>query len=320
MTTATQETDIEAGASQRTQPLAGGMAYLALAVAGCFWGTGFYFSKVALTEMSVGHMLFYRFTFGCIPLLPLLWKYHAMPRRDDILLFFISAAAYIPIQFLIQFQGVARTTVSHASLMVGTLPLILAGAAVIFTHERLDRLGWLTLVGSTAGAGLIVFQAHSTTSASGGPSLVGDLLVLVSLFSGVAWVLVTQRMMHKGHKYSAIVLSIYILFLGTVMLDTFVLVTDGLPPVALSRSIWLSLLALGLLPTTFATLLWNWGLERVPAARAGVFINFEPVIGTILGVTLLHESLGPAAALGGALIVGAAIVFSLRGKSSQAAA
>ena len=31
----------------------------------------------------------------------------------------ISAAFGIPIQFLLQFHGLARTTVSHASLMVG---------------------------------------------------------------------------------------------------------------------------------------------------------------------------------------------------------
>jgi drug/metabolite transporter (DMT)-like permease len=80
---------------------------------------------------------------------------------------------------------------------------------------------------------------------------------------------------------------------------------------------WLALAAQGLLATTASTLLWNWALQRVPAARAGIFINFEPVVGTILGVGLLGESLGPAAILGGVLIVAAALVFSLHTPSGQ---
>ena len=57
------------------------MAFLALAAAGCAWGTGFYFTKVALTEMGVGHMLLYRFAFGCLGLLPVALRLRAAPRR-----------------------------------------------------------------------------------------------------------------------------------------------------------------------------------------------------------------------------------------------
>ena len=33
------------------------LGYGACAMAGCLWGTGFYFGKLALREMSVGHMV-----------------------------------------------------------------------------------------------------------------------------------------------------------------------------------------------------------------------------------------------------------------------
>lgn len=314
MTAAARKEDARTGPS-RDVVLTGDpgrqMAYLALAAAGCSWGTGFYFAKVALTEMGVGHMLLYRFAFGCLGLLPVAFRIRTLPRRSDILLFLIAAALYVPIQFLVQFEGLARTTASHAALMVGTLPLTLAIAAVIFTHERLDRVGWSMIVVSTIGAILIVLQAHQG-GGEGGPSLIGDLIVLASLFAGVAWVLVTQRVMHAGHGYSAIAMTVYVVFLGSAMLFAWVFVADGPPPVHLSVKVWLALAAQGFLATTAATLLWNWGLRKVPAARAGIFVNFEPVVGSILGVTLLGESLGPVAILGGMLIVGAATIFSVR--------
>ena len=302
----------------RTDHQGRGTAYLALAAAGCLWGTGFYFGKIDLEEMSVGHMLLYRFVFACIGLLPVVLRNRERPRREDMPLFLVAAALYIPLQFTIQFQGLARTTASHASLMIGTLPLMLAAAAVIFTHERLDRTGWITLFVSTLGAVLIAFQAPSSGGTGGGPSLFGDVLVLISMLGGMGWVLVTQRVMHHGRGYPAIVMSTYVLIFGTVMLVALVLATDGVPPVTgISVRAWLALAAQGLLATTASTLLWNWALQRVPAARAGIFINFEPVVGTILGVGLLGESLGPAAILGGVLIVAAALVFSLHTPSGQ---
>jgi drug/metabolite transporter (DMT)-like permease len=295
------------------------MPYLALAAAGCLWGTGFFFGKIDLAEMGVGHMLLYRFLFACVGLLPIALRQRVVPRRDDIPLFLLAAALYVPIQFLVQFHGLDHTTVSHASLMVGTLPLLLAAGAVVFTHERLDRVGWLLLLVSTVGAALIVMQAHESSGA-GGASLAGDLLVLISMFGGVSWVLITQRVMHSGNGYPAAVMTVYILVIGTVMLVAWVLVTDGLPPVSgISTTGWLALAAQGLLSTTLPTLLWNWALQHVPAARAGIFINFEPVVGTLLGVTLLHDTLGPAAIAGGVLIVTAAVVFTYRSATATPA-
>ncbi len=48
------------------------LGYGACALAGTLWGTGFYFAKIALTAMGVGHMVFYRFVFASIGMLPML--------------------------------------------------------------------------------------------------------------------------------------------------------------------------------------------------------------------------------------------------------
>lgn len=58
--------------------------------------------------------------------------------------------------------------------------------------------------------------------------------------------------------------------------------------------------------------LWNWGVGRVPASRAGVFLNLEPLVGALLGVLVLGEAWGPGTVVGGALIIGAAGVVSSR--------
>jgi len=290
------------------------LGYAACALAGTLWGTGFYFGKIALTEMNVGHMVFYRFLFATLGMVPLMRR-PGLNRKEWGLLLLASFLG-IPVQFLLQFWGLSLTTVSHAALMVGTMPVILALGATIFTHERLDWKGWLALAGSTSGVALITLSGtHSHTA--NGPSLTGDMLVVLSLAIALGWILLNRHLM-QGH--SALVVTAYGILSGFLMLAVWVCVVDGPPPIhGISARVWFALIASGLLCTAATTFLWNWGIHKVPASRAGVFLNIEPALGSILGVELLGDRLGPAAWLGGALIITAAIILTTTGHTDTEA-
>ena len=291
-----------------------GLGFAACAVASSLWGCGFFFGKVAMAEMSFAHMVLYRFLFGTIVLLPLLVTHlpRFAAREWGVLL--VASLLGVPLQFLIQFYALSITTVSHAALMVGTMPVILAVGAAIFAHERMDRVGWVALAGSTCGAALIALggtRGHSGTA--GGPTLDGDLLVVVSMLIALFWVLFNKRLMER---HSHVVVSAYGLLLGTLMLIAWVPVRYGMPPVtAVSIKAWVALLGSGLLCTAASTMLWNWGLTQVPASQAGVLLNMEPLIGSLLGVLVLGERLGPSAWVGGALILTAAVMLTTRSKT-----
>jgi drug/metabolite transporter (DMT)-like permease len=129
------------------------LGYGACALAGCLWGTGFFFGRLALNEMSVEHMVLYRFLFASLGMLPVILANRSRFRLTaaELRLLLLCSALGVPIQFLMQFHGLVWTTVSHASLMVGAMPVLLAAAAALFAGERLDWLGWLALCGSTIG-------------------------------------------------------------------------------------------------------------------------------------------------------------------------
>jgi drug/metabolite transporter (DMT)-like permease len=299
------------------------LGYGACALAGGLWGTGFYWGRIAMNEMSVEHMVLYRFLFATLGMLPLVIanrkRFHLTAGETRLLL--VSAAFGIPIQFLLQFHGLALTTVSHASLMVGSMPVLLAAAAALFANERLDWIGWLALAGSTAGAALIVLGGSRGPAARGEPTRAGDLLVVASLVLALAWILLSKKLMEK---HSPPVVTSYSILAGTAMLAVVVLgpwalsplthwKADPLPVAHLTVTAWVALAISGLLCTATTTLLWNWGIHHVPASRAGVFLNIEPALGSWLGVRLLGEHLGPYAWAGGALILAAAIILTTRG-------
>ena len=283
------------------------LGFLSAFLASCFWGCGFYFGKIALAEMNVGSMVFYRFVFATLGLLPLLVLHRPRFNAAEWRMLLIASFLGVPLQFILQFKGLSLTTVSHAALMVGTMPVILAVGASLYAHERLSRLGWSALTLSTTGAALIAFGGDHHPTANG-PTLAGDLLVVLSLLIALFWILFNQRLM-KLHSH--IVVTAYGVAAGTVMLGLYVPLAYGPPPIhGVSLKAWAALAASGLLCTATTTLLWNWGMTQVPASQAGVLLNMEPLIGSLLGVFLLKEHLGPLAWLGGAMILTAAIALT----------
>jgi len=65
-------------ARRRDAPL----AFAALAIAGTIWGASFVIGKIALKELSVSHLMLYRFVFASLGFLPLLLR--QAPRQLDL--------------------------------------------------------------------------------------------------------------------------------------------------------------------------------------------------------------------------------------------
>jgi drug/metabolite transporter (DMT)-like permease len=289
------------------------LGFAACALASMFWGCGFFFGKIALAEMNVGAMVLYRWAFALLVLLPVVLTQRPRFSASEWRLLAFAWLLGVPLQFLIQFKGLSLTTVSHASLMVGTMPVILALGATFFANERLHAWGWVAILVSTGGAALIVFGGKHSTQANG-PTLTGDLLVVLSLAVALMWVLWNKRLMET---HSAIHVTAWGTLCGVAMLVVIVPILYGAPPVHhISTKAWLASAGAGVLCTASSTFLWNWGMTQVPASQAGVLLNMEPLIGSILGIAVLHEHLGVPAYIGGALIVGAAVALTTHSSRS----
>ena len=57
-----------------------------------------------------------------------------------------------------------------------------------------------------------------------------------------------------------------------------------------------------------AYLLWNKGMNKVPANVSGLLISLEPVIGVIMAVLILCEHLSNMAALGITVVISSTFV------------
>jgi drug/metabolite transporter (DMT)-like permease len=202
----------------------------------------------------------------------------------------------VPISFLLQFEGLDRTTAARASLIIGAAPPIMAVASVLVGTDRLSRTEWLAVGASVLGVLIMVGRPEAP-----GDTL-GDVMVLGSILTLTAWSIVTKDLMDR---YPPLFTTATSMAIGTVFMLPVGVVWPGVPSLDLSAITWISLMVLGAGCTALTYALWNWGLRHVGVARSGVFLNIEPVVGAVLGVAILNDVLDAWTIAGGCLILGA---------------
>ena len=215
------------------------LAFAALAASGTIWGASFVIGKVALTELSVPHLMLYRFAFASAAFLPFVLRARPALSRSEWGSVLLAAVIGVPVQFLLQFEGLARTTASHAALMIGTAPVLVAIAAYVILRERMRPMAWLALIASTLGVALIVMQTGGAVVAGQGAA--NPLRRYAGPRSRcsppVVWIMVSKQLMTR---HSPVVVSGLITITGTIILAAWVIARDGPPPTILATPTWLA--------------------------------------------------------------------------------
>jgi drug/metabolite transporter (DMT)-like permease len=67
-------------------------------------------------------------------------------------------------------------------------------------------------------------------------------------------------------------------------------------------------LYLGVISTAGAFFLWNKGLQLTEASSGGLYFFFQPLVGTILGWTILEEKISWSFGVGALLIMGGVLL------------
>ena len=277
------------------------LAVAAFVVAAVVWGAAFIFGKLAFTELPVSHVALYRFAIATLALLPFALLRRRFPRPRDLPQFLLTGFLIVPATFMLQYTGLAWTSATSASLIIGTLPPMMAVAAVWFDGERLGGRGWTSIGVSTLGVTLVVGLPGADHNWA------GDGLVFLSMIVVVAWVLLSKPLIKE---YTALVATAYLMFFGTLTMLPVALVWDGPPRLQMSAGVLASVVTLGLACSALTYALWNWGLNHVSTSHAGIYTNLEPVVGVLLGVMFLHETLQPWTIVGGLLVIAGAVAIT----------
>jgi drug/metabolite transporter (DMT)-like permease len=269
-------------------------ALAALTAAGVLFGLTVPLSKVALDWLDAATLSAVRFALAA----PIL----ALAARGG-----LRAAATWPIagwgavgygaMLLVQNLGIGRTSVTHAALIVGAVPALVAIIAAAVGRGASGPRAWSGF--ALALAGVVVVAGEGGSS-----SLVGDALVLVSAVLG-ALLIVAQGPLLVGRDPVAVT-AVQMAAAAAVTLP--LAAAEGVPATPPGATTVAAIVALVALGSVLPFALYAFGQARVPAEVAGAFVNLEPLVGSAIGALVFHEAFGAPQALGATAIVGGIVL------------
>jgi drug/metabolite transporter (DMT)-like permease len=270
----------------------------ALAAAGLLWGTTVPVTKLALAWLPSGWLTVARFGLAAAVLLAAL-RFRVGAACTPAVLGW-GAAGYGG-SILVQNAGITRTSVTHAALLIGATPVLVAGIAAVRHRSVARPLAWTGFAVSFAGVGLVA------AGGGGGATLAGDGLVLASLAFSASFTVAQARLL-PGRDPAAVT-AVQFLAAALTALPVAVL-TEGVPPVPSGAAAPLAA-GLALVGTLVPSTLFAYGQARVAAEVAGAFVNLEPLVGAVAGAVAFGDPVGIAQAAGAAAIVAGIALSSL---------
>ena len=210
---------------------------------------------------------------------------------------------------VLQNAGIESTSVSHAALIVGAVPALVALIAAITgqrarpvrppgSASRSRSRAW----GSWPAAAAAAPRSAATRSCCCRSTLSATFVVIQpSLLRGRDPIAVTAVQMVAG---------------GLAAVPNAAL--EGMPPAPASAAPVVALVALAIAGTLLPFALFAYGQSRVAPELAGAFLNLEPLVGTAAGALAFGDPFGPLQLAGGAVILlGIALSTTPRGAAPR---
>ncbi len=285
-----------------------------LTVAASIWGAMFITVRVAVEVIPPVPLVWLRYLTAAVALYVVGRLRHVswrVKRRDWKLLLFIGFIGQT-LSIVTQETGTMLTSAQTGSIITAATPAFMLVFSRLFLGEAFTFWRAVAVVMATLGVLLIVVDPENVQLASawGGISL---------LFAALTWALMSV-LLKRLSGYSPIVLTFYGVLVAWVLLLPYSVwwlsQTEWQP--LLAPEIFGSVLYMGVISTTCGFCLWNKGLQLMDASIGGLFLFFQPVVGTFLGWLLLGEAVTSFFWLGSMLIAGG-VVLAMRGGHSAAA-
>jgi drug/metabolite transporter (DMT)-like permease len=226
-----------------------------------------------------------------------------LPRRRHILvLALLGGVGYVG-QSMLYYSALHHATVGLVALLLYAYPFIVALLAALFLHERLGVRQVVALPVAAAGLAL--------TIGGGTGSPLGIALGLGSAVVYSLYIVGGTRVMRLVDPLAA---SSIVCAAGATSMAAVALwrVANGLPvsvPHDAAGAIPVALIAL--VSTVLAITAMLVGLKWLGASLTSVLSTLEPVVSVALGALVLHEAVSGLQAVGGSIVIGAAIWLAL---------
>ncbi|MDQ6894840.1 MAG: DMT family transporter [Acidobacteriota bacterium] len=203
--------------------------------------------------------------------------------RKAVFLYALLGVSFNQMLFIL---GLSMTTAINTSLLTATIPVFTLAVAVLLGRERMAPAAAAGVVLATAGV-LVLLDVSRFDF--GSRHLRGNLLILANSLS-YSFYLVLSRPILARYGARTIVSRLFLYGSGPILLlaapSLMLFSPAAVPPIA-----WACLAGIVVFCTVLPYLSNSWALARTVASRVAFYVFLQPLIASLLAVTLLGESL-----------------------------
>ena len=269
----------------------------ALLLLSLLWGAAFLFNNEVVRSVPPLTVVAGRLIIASCLLVPMaLLRARVMPSRNVWPSLAFTALFNNVIPFTLITSAQEHISSSLAATLIGTMPLFTLGFAIMLATERPDREKIAGLIIGFVGAIVVI-----------GPSL-GDFtnsdtigqLAVVAASACYAISTIVARQYARG---APLALAAGQMVIGAAVALPLALLIDGAPSIDIPAKAGASWLALGLLSSGLAFIIFFTLVQRVAATQLSVVSYLIPIVATLLGWLVLDETIGVNLFAGLVLIV-----------------
>ena len=257
-----------------------------LLVLNFFWAATLSAYKVVAPVLDPPAIVTLRFGLAALSLLVLWpWLPGAVPRGRDLLITCGMGVIVFVLGHRLQVFGNSLGAASDSSVLMALEPLVASVAAAIFLREHIGPRRWLGFACGILGVGLLkgVWRENFHWV-----SLGASLIFISSFVCEAAYSVMGKPILHRAGPVKVLALSLAV---GTVVN----LLIDGPQTLRaatqLSGQVWLIVLTLALVCTSFGYSYWFLVIRESDVSVAALTIFAQPVFGVALARFWLGETL-----------------------------
>ena len=234
-------------------------------------------------------------------------KGEAIPLRGlggELALLFLSGAA-MGFNWIFLFEAYRYTTVSVATLSYYFAPVIVMVASPLLFHEKMTLWQVICFAGSTIGLVLVI---NPTGLSEGRDPVRGVLFGLAAAALYATVILLNKRI----RKVSGIDRTMLQFSSAIIVLLPYLLLTTGIHMQSMTTIGWLCLLAVGILHSGVAYVMYFSALKVLPGQESAILSYIDPLVAIVISMTLLHEPVSAFQLAGGAMILAFTLANELK--------
>ncbi|MGB9665923.1 MAG: DMT family transporter [Candidatus Cryosericum sp.] len=288
---------------------------IAAVVASAFvWGTSFTASKLALRFIPPLSLAWVRFVLASMILFAWMLLRHENLRltRKEAWVMALGGILGYTLNHIFENVGLALSTASEISLMMGIFPILSLLVESIAYHRKFSRQALAGVALSVAGVVLII-DPRSMTGALAGRRLLGDGLIVLS---GVCWAFYSILVKSLSETSSASRTAMFQMLFGSIVLLPLIALFERPTLQVPSSAVW-AVFYLAIFCSVGGYSLYNYGVAGMTSTQAVNILNLIPVFGVLTSWVILHEQMTLMQLAGGGVVL-AGVFLSLRDSSTSA--